>query len=125
MRNQEIKGELTDEADEDDPNIQSLLAMVEAKDGDTLALLAMSDTEDEHDKETSKETILGLIGGFDSDNDTEQEETKVCFSDHEPNLQKYSKKKPESLSSDLIDAYYFAFSSKEYLMNDCISEVGL
>lgn len=82
--------EVTDEFDEDYPNNQSLLVMIKAKKGDTRALLAMSDTKDDLEDKDSPQTGFTLIAGSKSDNDSKQEETRVCFSDTKPNLHKYS-----------------------------------
>lgn len=40
----------------------------------------MSDNEDDLEEDDSTETILTLMAGSDSNNDTEQEEIKVYFS---------------------------------------------
>lgn len=63
QRGQEAMGDLIDKFDENDPKNQSFLAMVEGKNGDTLAFLAMSDTENEPEEESSKEPFCpyGLV----------------------------------------------------------------
>lgn len=73
--------------------------MVEAKNRDTLSLLAMSDTEEEDKEENSKETILARMDIFGVDNDIEQEKTNVYFSNHKPNLKNTLK---ENLNLSLL-----------------------
>lgn len=51
--------------------------------------------------------------GPESDNEEEQERTKVCFSNIKLNLYKYSKNKLKSLTIVLIDEYHFACFDKK------------
>ncbi|PHT32675.1 hypothetical protein CQW23_29012 [Capsicum baccatum] len=62
--------EVTDQSDEDDPNNKSFLSMIEAKKKYTLSLLAISDTKNDLEAKDSFQSILALMAGSKSGNDS-------------------------------------------------------
>lgn len=104
--------EVTESDDEGD--------MSEIKDSINIHM-GKTDSEIEEEESSSAETkVLALAVGSDSELDYNENnaKTQVSFSHVKDNLHNYSRKKLESLSCVLIDAYFCACESKESLLKE-------
>lgn len=109
---------MVEEYDEDDPSNQFVLEMMKSKEGDTSALLDMSDIKDDPEDKGSTQIVLARITSSKYDSECEQEETKVYISDVKQSLHIYPKRNFKSLNIALKDAYHSTCFDKESLMSD-------
>jgi len=117
-------GNLSEEESEDEElENKSLLAIEQSDEYDFLALVAISESEEEgRNICKSQETIQALMAGSDSEEDEEEDiHGKVSLHHVKNNLSSYSKRELESLLYTLINAYQSTDSRRELIMEDYAS----